>query len=101
MRVAYLDCYSGISGDMTLGAFLDAGLPLEALRDHLALLPLAGDRLAVEPTTQSGIVGTAAELDDSRFHRLVVEQDLVRGANQIGVAIDGTQRNLSDPYATC
>lgn len=58
MRVAYLDCYSGISGDMTLGAFIDAGLSLEVLRDHLALVELAGYELTTEPVTQSGIVGT-------------------------------------------
>ena len=32
MRVAYLDCFSGVSGDMLLGAMLDAGLPLDDLR---------------------------------------------------------------------
>lgn len=58
MRVAYLDCFSGISGDMALGAFLDAGLSLEALRDHLALVDLAGYTLATESVSQSGIVGT-------------------------------------------
>jgi uncharacterized protein (TIGR00299 family) protein len=58
MRVAYLDCYSGISGDMTLGAFLDAGLSLDALRDHLALLDLDGYRLSTEPVTQASILGT-------------------------------------------
>ena len=58
MRIAYLDCFSGISGDMTLGAFLDAGLTLDALQDHLALVDLGGYRLATEPVSQSGIVGT-------------------------------------------
>ena len=60
-----------------------------------ALRPQRGTNLCAVPGRQSGIVGTAAELDDSRFNRLV-EQDLVRGANQMGVAIDRTQRNLSD-----
>lgn len=63
MRVAYLDCFSGISGDMTLGAFLDAGLPLDALRDHLGLLDLDGYRLATEPVTQSAILGTRLIVD--------------------------------------
>ena len=40
MRVAYFDVFSGISGDMTVGAFLDLGLPLEALRDAIATLGL-------------------------------------------------------------
>ncbi len=40
MKVAYCDCFSGISGDMFLAALLDAGLPLEVLREQLALLRL-------------------------------------------------------------
>ncbi|HVB61706.1 MAG TPA: nickel pincer cofactor biosynthesis protein LarC [Ktedonobacteraceae bacterium] len=57
-RVAYLDCHSGISGDMFLGAALDAGLSLEALRAALATLPLAGYDLAREDFTDKGIRGT-------------------------------------------
>ena len=35
MRVAYFDCFSGASGDMILGALVDAGLDLEALKKAL------------------------------------------------------------------
>ena len=42
MKVAYFDCPSGASGDMILGALVDAGLPLEALREDLGRLPLTG-----------------------------------------------------------
>jgi Protein of unknown function DUF111 len=38
MRTAYFDCFSGISGDMTIGALIDAGLSFEDLRAQLALL---------------------------------------------------------------
>ncbi len=34
MRVAHFDCFSGISGDMVLGAVIDAGAPEEAIRAH-------------------------------------------------------------------
>lgn len=40
MKVLYCDCFSGISGDMLMGALLDAGLPLDYLRAQLATLPL-------------------------------------------------------------
>ncbi|HYO45554.1 MAG TPA: nickel insertion protein, partial [Gemmatimonadota bacterium] len=40
MRVAYLDMFSGVSGDMLLGACLDAGVPLPELAHALALLGL-------------------------------------------------------------
>lgn len=40
MKYAYCDCFSGISGDMLLGALVDAGLPVEMLRDQLACLNL-------------------------------------------------------------
>ena len=45
MKIAYFDCFSGISGDMTLGALVDAGVDLAVIRDELAKLPVAGYRL--------------------------------------------------------
>ncbi len=41
MKIGYVDCFSGISGDMFLGALLDAGLSIDHLRAELAKLNLA------------------------------------------------------------
>ena len=43
-RVLYFDCFSGISGDMVLGALLDAGLPLDDLKRALGSLAVSGYR---------------------------------------------------------
>src|ERR1017187_7181115 len=51
MRIAYLECFSGISGDMFLGALLDAGVPFELFQKTIAGLNLG------------------AELEHSRVHR--------------------------------
>lgn len=45
MRIGYLDCFSGIAGDMLLGAMVGCGLPLDELRGDLAGLALDGYRL--------------------------------------------------------
>ena len=58
--IAYLDCFSGISGDMLLGALVDAGVAPDALRAGLAGLPLAGYTLEFAPVTEHGIHGTRA-----------------------------------------
>ena len=42
MRIAYFDCFSGISGNMILGALLDVGLELDVLRQALAGLKISG-----------------------------------------------------------
>src|SRR5579862_3594631 len=53
-RVLYLDCFSGISGDMTLGAFLDAGLPLDELKRALGSLALDGVDVSASRVLQIG-----------------------------------------------
>lgn len=57
-RIAYFDCFSGASGDMLVGAMLDAGLSLEALQAELAKIPLAGYRVACERRIQQHLAGT-------------------------------------------
>jgi len=57
-RVLYLDGFSGISGDMLLGAFLDAGLPLESLRAALGSLAVSGYSIAAEPVLRAGVSAT-------------------------------------------
>ena len=55
-RVLYLDCYSGASGDMLIGALLDAGLPFELLRGALGSLALDDEcAVSVERVSRSGI----------------------------------------------
>jgi pyridinium-3,5-bisthiocarboxylic acid mononucleotide nickel chelatase len=58
VRIAYLDTFSGISGDMTVGAFLDLGLPLDAVREAIAMLGLDEVTVACEQVMRSGIAAT-------------------------------------------
>lgn len=58
MKVLYFDCFSGISGDMTLGALLDLGIDEQAFRNELAKLNLNEYDIVVGKKIKSGIVGT-------------------------------------------
>ena len=57
MRIAYLDCFSGISGDMFLGALLDAGVSPRVLEDAVASLNI-GAHLEISRVNRSGITAT-------------------------------------------
>lgn len=56
MKALYLDCFAGISGNMFLGALLQAGVPTAYLEKELAKLPMAGEfKLEVNETSRQGI----------------------------------------------
>jgi uncharacterized protein (TIGR00299 family) protein len=61
MRIAYLDCFSGISGDMFLGALLDAGVPAELLEKTVQTLGV-GARLEISRVNRSGISATKVDV---------------------------------------
>jgi uncharacterized protein (TIGR00299 family) protein len=63
-KVLYLDCFSGVSGDMILGACLDAGLPLDQLRAALGSLGLEDYAVSAERVLRSGISATRWRLDE-------------------------------------
>ena len=58
MRVAYLDCIAGISGDMALGALIDAGADPEEIRSQLASVPIEPFELELEQVETHGISAT-------------------------------------------
>jgi len=59
-KILYLDCFSGISGDMFLGSLIDIGVPLSVIEQGLMPLGLAGEyHLHAEKTSKSGIQGTS------------------------------------------
>ncbi len=60
--IAYFDCFSGISGDMTLGAFFDLGIPVKWMKDSLANIPLTGFDLSVETVSRNGIKAKRVEV---------------------------------------
>ena len=62
MRIAYFDCFSGISGDMTLGALLACGVDDSVLRDGLAALGVGGYELTIERRKVEGLMSTDVDV---------------------------------------
>ncbi len=63
MKIAYFDCFSGISGDMILGAMLDLGMPRETLLEELKKLPVQGYRFQIGRERRGAIGGTRVRID--------------------------------------
>ena len=71
MKLAYFDCFSGISGDMTLGALVDAGCDVAHLRTELAALQVPGWDLSAEKVWKNGMAATYVKVktEDQSKHR--------------------------------
>jgi len=79
-QIAYIDCQSGISGDMFLGALVDAGVPFKELEEALSSLPIRGYRLSAKRVKRRGLRATKVdvEIDSSRIapHQLQTWKDV-------------------------
>jgi uncharacterized protein (TIGR00299 family) protein len=71
MKLAYFDCFSGISGDMTLGALVDAGCAVEQVREGLRGLQVPGWELTAEKVWKNGMAATYVNVktEDQSTHR--------------------------------
>lgn len=89
MKIAYLDCFSGISGDMTVAAFLDAGLKLSVLKKRLGLLNLKGYSLRVFKKSCGGITGTKfnVRINDKRHLKRSTYKKIKNIINKSGLDI--------------
>ena len=86
MKLAYLDCASGISGDMMLGALVDAGIDLATLNDAVDSLGLRGLRLVGEEVRKKGFRATQVrvEYEPEHIHRHLDDILALIDASQIG-----------------
>ncbi len=76
MTTAWFHCFSGIAGDMALGALVDAGADFDEVLDLLANLPVAGWTAEAEPVLRGGIAGT-------KVHVRTQDTTVVRTASHI------------------
>ena len=68
MKIAYLDCMSGISGDMTLGALVDAGVDLSAIQAGIDSLGLPDCRLVATEVKKKGFRATSVTVEHEPEH---------------------------------
>lgn len=94
--LAYVDCFSGVSGDMLLGALLHAGVALDDLRAGLARLPLAGYALEADEVSEHGIRGVRARVRQTQTehaHRRLADVSAIIAAG--GLPARAEQRALA------
>jgi uncharacterized protein (TIGR00299 family) protein len=84
VRVAHFDCFSGISGDMTLGALIDAGVDAEGIRAAITSLGLPV-RLEVEKVRKGGFAATAVRVEamEESSHRFLPEVEHILGRGSL------------------
>lgn len=96
MKIAYLDCHSGISGDMILGALIDLGVPLKDIEKELKKLPLKGYRIASRKVKRNGFGATQLLVETSTQKKKgKKETPPHRGYTQIRDLISGSKLSPS------
>jgi len=95
-RVVYFDCPSGASGDMILGALVDAGVSIDALRAELATLPLGGWTLSAREVRRGAFRATKVDVtvDHTHHHQRTLADVLaiLRGGRLAPAVLAGAER---------
>jgi uncharacterized protein (TIGR00299 family) protein len=94
MRIAYFDCFSGASGDMILGALIDAGLSPQRLREELKKLRIPTIHLKAEKVLKAGLAATQVTVEgrnEKRSHRNLKE--ILRIVERSGVEADVKEKS--------
>ena len=93
-RIAYLDCFAGVSGDMVLGALLDLGLPLEVLDEGWRKLGLKGFQLNSQKVQRGGLMGIKVEVQGKgtiknyrEMRAIINDSPLPTGIKELSVKI--------------
>ncbi len=68
MKIAYFDCFSGISGDMTLGALIDLGVPLQAIQAGIASMGLTEVKISADVIKKAGFRAVQVKIEHPPEH---------------------------------
>jgi len=105
MKIAYTDCFSGISGDMFLAALLDAGLDEHLLRQELDKLDIGPFLLTISSTRPSGMKATKVEISagaDQQFRNLAAILDILHASTLLPAIVERAStvfQNLAEAEA--
>jgi pyridinium-3,5-bisthiocarboxylic acid mononucleotide nickel chelatase len=86
MKLAYFDCFSGISGDMVLGALVDAGVDLAALEADLRRLALPGWKISAEKVKRGALFATQVKVEAQEHHHHRGLTEILRLIESAGLA---------------
>jgi uncharacterized protein (TIGR00299 family) protein len=97
MRIAYFDCFSGISGDMILGALIDLGLDPKKLKSYLEKMDLAGYHIELSREQRGPITGTKVSIkvdeqeqprrSSAQIQRLISESKLPAQVKNVSLSV--------------
>jgi uncharacterized protein (TIGR00299 family) protein len=92
--LAYFDCFSGISGDMTLGALIDLGVPVQWLKESLKSVPISDFELSITSVSRHGIQAKRVHItseDNTASRDFATIKSLI---NNSPLSLDIKQRSL-------
>ena len=92
MKVAYFDCFAGISGDMTLGALVDAGLSFAALKSELDKLSVREFTLSQRRVEKHGIAGTKIDVNAREGHVHRHLKDVLKIINSSSISASAKEK---------
>jgi hypothetical protein len=90
MRIAYLDTIAGISGDMTLGAFISAGVSLDQLIAELGKLRLSGFEVTTKHVQRNGITAVKVDVvvsEAPKYHRHLADINAIIEQSDLSTAV--------------